>query len=457
MPLYAYVAVNEQGRSTTGTLPAANRAAAVDTLTGHGLFAVSIEENRAASASGTAVLTERPNRAAATPPRRPALTAPFAPQPVQAPAPHAGAAPAPSPDAGEQKGWRRLFHSQRVAQTNVESFSRELANLQSAGVSLSRSLQLLSRESSQPAARRQWQAVHDDVANGSSLAAALARWPKSFPPVHVAMVRAGETGGFLEVVLSQIADLRARERDLLGKVKAAMIYPAILATVAVCVLIFLMTFFIPRFSPIFEEFGQSLPALTRAIVLVSNGVRHYGLYAAGALVVGIIALRRLTAEGTGRRALERFILRVPGVGHVLARFALVRFCRMLGTLAGAGVPLITALRVAREAIGNQTLADAVNTAIEQVQQGTALARSLAECPTLFPPSVIEMIAVAEETGRLDSELVRLAGNYENDLDRRLRMLVAAIEPIILFIMAALIGTVVVGMLLPVFALQDLIQ
>jgi len=155
--------------------------------------------------------------------------------------------------------------------------------------------------------------------------------------------------------------------------------------------------------------------------------------------------------------MERAILRLPGLGRVVAHFALVRFCRMLGTLLGAGVPLITALRVAREAIGNQALADTVTQAVTDVQRGSALSRSLAGCRQLFPLAVVEMVAVAEESGRLDKELVRVAGAYEAELDRRLRMLVALAEPALLFIMAAVVGAVVIGMLLPVFTLQDLIR
>jgi type II secretory pathway component PulF len=167
--------------------------------------------------------------------------------------------------------------------------------------------------------------------------------------------------------------------------------------------------------------------------------------------------RRVLSSSAGRRGVERATLRVPGVGQVMGRFALVRFCRMLGTLLGAGVPLVTSLRVAREAIGNQTLADTVAGSIEQVQRGSALAASLATCGKLFPPSAVEMIAVAEQSGRLDKELVRLAAAYEDDLDRRLRMLVSLAEPALLFIMAAIVGTVVIGMLLPIFTLQDYIK
>jgi type II secretory pathway component PulF len=271
------------------------------------------------------------------------------------------------------------------------------------------------------------------------------------------MVRAGEAGGFLHVVLQQIADFRTREQELKGKVKAALVYPCVLAVLACAVLIFLLTFFIPRFSTLFAQFGGNLPFLTQVIVGASKWLTHYGVFIAIALIIiGVTSKRALTSE-SGKRFIERMTLKAPLIGKLSARFALVRFARMLGTLVGAGVPLVASLRVAREALGNQTLADSISHAIEEVQRGTALSRSLSVNALLFPPSVIEMIAVAEETGRLDKELIRLSGAYEAELDRGLRMLVALAEPALLFIMAGLIGTVVVGMLLPVFNLQDLIK
>jgi type II secretory pathway component PulF len=271
------------------------------------------------------------------------------------------------------------------------------------------------------------------------------------------MVRAGETGGFLDVVLGQIADFRSRERDLKSKVSGALVYPTVLVVLAACVLTFLLIWFIPRFSQIFAEFGATLPALTQGIIMASEITRKYGvLVIIGAALLVLVGRRALKSEA-GRRFLERTLLRVPALGRVLARFSLVRFCRMLGTLLGAGVSLVTALRVAREAIGNQTLSDAVNQSIEEVQQGKALARSLASCHQLFPATAIEMIAVAEESSRLDQELLRLAAAYEADLDRQLRMLVALVEPLLLFLMAAVVGTVVIGMLLPIFTLQEYIR
>jgi type II secretory pathway component PulF len=405
MPVFAYTALDAAGKNTSGDVPAVSRAAALDQLAGKGLIPVTLEE-----------------RAAAT------------------------AAPRVQAKAGGH-----------VTQADAESFIRELSNLLAGGVALSRALHILARETHHAAAKHQWTAIHDDVVGGTPLADAMNRWSKTFSPVQVAMVRAGEMGGFLDVVLSQIADFRSRERDLKGKVKGALVYPAVLAALSTCVLIFLLIYFIPRFAKIFLDFGAPLPAMTNVIIAISAAVLHYG----PVLLVGVVAVavlvNRLVKSEAGRRGLERAFLATPALGIVLGRFALVRFCRMLGTLLGAGVPMINALKVAREAIGNQTLSDAVNTSIEEVQRGSTLARSLAACPRLFPPSITEVIAVAEESGRLDQELLRLATANEAELDRRLRMLVALAEPAMLFIMAAIVGTVVIGMLLPVFTLQDYIH
>ena len=405
MPVFTYTALDSTGGTTSGSVSAEGRAAALRQVAAQGLQPVSVEEEREAP-----------------------------------------------PSEGTPRSWSR-----HVSQAAVEAFTRELANLLAAGVSLSRALHILSREASSGAAKRQWAAIHDDVVGGTALADALTRWPQTFPPVYVAMVRAGETGGFLDVVLEQIADFRAREQDLKGRVKAALVYPIVLAVLAIAVLTFLLTYFIPRFSGIFAEFGAALPGLTRAIVAASTLVTDYGLILVVAAALVVLGFRRIVGSEAGRRSVEQALLWLPGVGTVVARFALVRFCRMLGALVGAGVPLVSALRVAREAIGNQTLADAVTHAVDQVQRGAPLASSLASAARLFPPSVIEMVAVAEESSRLDKELARLAATYEGDLDRRLRMLVAMAEPALLFVMAGIIGTVVIGMLLPVFTLQELIR
>ncbi len=352
----------------------------------------------------------------------------------------------------------QMLHSRkRIGRRGLENFTRQLSSLLEAGISLSRALLICQREAASEAAAQKWGELNERVADGAALADAMAGSPDVFPRVYVAMVQAGEAGGFLSLVLAQIAEFQSREAELKSRVYSALIYPAILAFLAVAVLIFLLVFFIPRFQGIFSDFGGSLPLLTRMVVGASQVVSRYAPLAVLVVVVGALAIRRWLSTEAGRRQWEHGLLRAPILGALTARFAMVRFCRMLGTLVGAGVPLIQSLRVARESLGNQTLVDAVSDSIERVQQGEGLAESLEDCRELFPGSVIEMITVAEETGRLDGELVRQAEVAETELDRMLRATVALAEPLLLFIMAAFIGTIVIGMVLPIFTIQDLIN
>jgi type II secretory pathway component PulF len=290
-----------------------------------------------------------------------------------------------------------------------------------------------------------------------SLADSMSKSPETFPRVYTAMVQAGETGGFLDLVLAQIADFQSREKDLRAKVMAAMLYPAVLLTLALAVLVFLLTFFIPKFQVMFKGMGAALPLPTQVVLAASQILRSYGLVVlVGIVVIGSL-VRHWFASEKGRRVWEGLLLRIPIVGPLVAQFAMARFARMLGTLLGAGVPLVQALNVARKSIGNQILVDAVAQAIERVQQGGQLGASLAECKGLFPSSVVEMIAVAEESGKLDVELVRIANVTEGDLDRHLKTAVAFAEPLLLFFIAAFIGTIFISMVLPIFTMQEYIK
>jgi len=339
----------------------------------------------------------------------------------------------------------------------LENFTRLLSSLLAAGVPFSRALVILHREATVPAAKAKWKEIHDLVIDGMSLSDAMARSPETFPRVYVAMVEAGETGGFLDVVLAQIADFQAREKDIKSKVVSALTYPLILLVLAVGVLVFLMVFFIPRFQLIFKSFNADLPLLTQMIVQTSQAIRDYGLYVGGMALVAVFSLRTWFKSENGHRTWEGLVLRLPMVGPLLAQFAMARFTRMLGTLLGAGVPLISALNVARRSIGNQILVDAVSESIDRVKEGKALGTSLARNRALFPSAVIEMISVAEESGRLDAELLRIANVTEGDLDRELKTVVSLAEPIMLFLIAGLIGTIFIGMVYPIFSLTDHIK
>ena len=349
------------------------------------------------------------------------------------------------------------FGPKKVSAKELENFTRLLSSLLAAGVPLSRALVILQKEASSPVAKAQWKQVHDYVVDGLSLADAMAKSPETFPRVYVAMVEAGEAGGFLDVVLAQIAEFQSREKDLKSKVVTAMLYPCILLVLALAVLIALLTFFIPMLRNLFNSIHGSLPLLTKIIISASDLVRAYGLIVGGAAVVIFFLVRAWFVSAAGKRTWEGIILKTPLVGPLIAQFAMARFCRMLGTLIGAGVPLVHGLTVARRSIGNQILVDAVTEAIERVQQGGRLGQSLANCRVLFPGSVLEMISVAEESGKLDVELVRVAVVTEGDLDRNLKTAVALAEPLLLFLIAGFIGTIFIGMLLPVLTMSQNIK
>ncbi len=376
-----------------------------------------------------------------------------------APAPKAVAKPASKSDAPAPAGggMQLTLGGDRITPRILENFTRLLSSLLAAGVPLSRALVILMREAASPAAGAQWKQVHDLVVDGLSLAEAMGRSPKTFPRVYVAMVEAGETGGFLDVVLGQIADFQAREKEMRGKVMTALLYPVILLVLAIGVLVFLLVFFIPRFQGIFSGFGAELPLITQVIVGTSEVLRTWGILLLVALGVGGYSLRTWLVSEAGRRVWEGFILRAPVVGPLVAQFSMSRFCRMLGTLLGAGVPLVNALNVARRSIGNQILVDAVANSIERVKEGKQLGPSLGDCRDLFSGSTLEMISVAEESGRLDTELVRIANVTEGDLDRQLKTAVALAEPLMLFLIAGFIGFIFIGMVIPIFSLQDHIK
>jgi type II secretory pathway component PulF len=425
MPLFVYKALQNNGTLAEGQLEAGGRQEAFRQIESRGLRPVRV--------------TEQGNGHSRKPEPAPAKT-------------EERAKPAPASAPGSI-----TLGSKRISGRMLENFTRLLSSLLAAGVPLSRALVILIKEASTPVAQAKWKEIHDLVIDGMSLADAMAKSPETFPRVYVAMVEAGETGGFLDVVLGQIADFQAREKEMRSKVMTALLYPTILLVLALGVLIFLLVFFIPRFQAIFTGFGAELPLLTQMIVSTSDLLRSYGLILVLALAATAYMIRSWLVSEQGRRSWEGLILRAPVVGPLVAQFAMSRFCRMLGTLLGAGVPLINGLNVARRSIGNQVLVDAVSNSIERVKEGKQLGPSLGDCRTLFPGSVLEMIAVAEESGKLDHELVRIANVTEGDLDRQLKAAVAMAEPLMLFFIAGFIGTIFIGMVIPIFTLQDHIK
>jgi type IV pilus assembly protein PilC len=412
MPTFSYKALQPNGTIAEGVLDAPGRPDALRQIETLGLRPVNVSEKAGAASKSSA------------------------------------AAPA---------GFSFKFESKKISPKALENFTRLLSSLLAAGVPLSRALVILCKEASSPAVGAKWKEVLDLVIDGMSLAEAMAKSPETFPRVYIAMVEAGEAGGFLDVVLAQISEFQSRQKELKSKVMTAMIYPCILFCLATIVLTALLVFFVPMLQKVFNTIHGSLPLITVMVIGASNFMRSYGAFLIIGLVVTVVLLRTWFASEKGKRVWEGFILRVPLVGPLVAQFAMARFCRMLGTLLNAGVPLVQSLNVARRSIGNQILVDAVAQSIEGVQQGGRLGQSLAGCKILFSSSALEMISVAEESGKLDVELVRLAGVTENDLNRNLQTTVSFAEPLLLFFIASFIGIIFIGMLLPVLSMSQYIK
>jgi type II secretion system protein F len=407
MPQFAYKAKKDDGSVVSGTLQAENERSALDSLGRMGVFPLEIG-SRGEAAS-------------------PAAAAP---------------------------GKRRA--GGRVRSADVALFTRQLADLLKAGVPLNRALRTLAQQTSNGGLSEIIEAVEKDVTGGAALHEALAKHPKVFDGLFTSMVRAGETGGFLEEVLHRLALFIEKDQELKSRISSALAYPILLIVIGTFAIAFLMVFFIPRFSEIFKKMGGNLPVPTQIVMAVSSFFREsWALVFAG--VAGLLfALTRLSATLAGRRALDRLKLKIPVFGEVVRKGSVSRFARTLGTLLKSGVPILGALSIAREAMGNTVMMDDIDEASAGVKQGRGLAEILRKSRH-FPPMVIDMIAVGEEGGNLDEVLVNVADSFDREVDRAVRVFVSLFEPALLLFMAALVGFIVIAMLLPVFSLSSMIK
>lgn len=323
----------------------------------------------------------------------------------------------------------------------------QLADLLRAGVPLLRSLRLLGNRKSKPRLAMVFSGLADAVAEGEELAEAMSKSPRVFHRVHVAMVRAGEKGGFLEDVLDRLAGFVLGQAELRGKIMGSLIYPAVLIGVGVLVLGAVFGFLVPMFRPLFDSIEGGLPAITRLVFGVSDAVGVYGPLTALALAALAAAGWRLLKRADVRERLSIIKTRVPLLGPVIRSIAAARFCRMMGTLLGNGVPMIQAMQIAREASGNVLMERAIEAATESVRAGETLAEPLARSG-LFGDDVIEMISVAEQANNLDHVLLTIADTLEARLDRMLGALVKLVEPLMLLAIAGVVVVVAIGLLLP---------
>jgi general secretion pathway protein F/type IV pilus assembly protein PilC len=322
-------------------------------------------------------------------------------------------------------------------------------------VPLLRSLDILENQSTQPALSAVLREVRARVADGTTLADAISQHPNAFNELAVSMVRAGQEGGFLEDVLRRIATFSEYQEDLKAKVVGAMAYPAFLAIMGFLVVTGLIVFVVPQFEPIFGRLREkgSLPVLTSVLLATSHFLQSKGIILIAVAAVAIFLFKRWAATPTGRERLDLFRLMIPGAGTIYLNYAISRFTRILGTLLHNGIPILQALRIAKDSTGNKVLTDAIEKSAENITAGDSLTAPLAACK-YFPRDVVEMVSVGEESNSLETVLINIADGLDKRTSRNLDLFVRLLEPMMLLVMAVITLLVVAGLMLPVFKMGE---
>jgi type IV pilus assembly protein PilC len=337
----------------------------------------------------------------------------------------------------------------------LTTFTRQLATLIDAGLPLLRGLRVLEKQERNQTLRRILDELALSIEGGSTFSEALAQHPKVFNRLFVNMVKAGELGGVLEVVLNRLAEFMEKAQKIKGKVIAAMFYPVAVLVVAVAILGVLMVLVIPKFREVFEGLGEGrpLPAFTVFVLSVSETVKNHFVVTVLSIVAVFIVFRLLLKTQAGRRVWDKFKLKVPAMGPVISKVAIARFTRTLGTLVSSGVPILQALTIVKETAGNVIVANAISDVHESVKEGETITAPL-EASGVFPPMVISMVDVGEQTGALPEMLLKIADNYDDEVDNAVSAMTSLLEPIMIVCLAVIVGSIVIAMFLPLIDLMN---
>lgn len=347
-----------------------------------------------------------------------------------------------------------LFTKRKVNQQQLLQFTRELGALLAAGLPLDRSLSILGGLVEGGELSKVVRSLVEAVRAGKSLAVSMGEHPEVFPKIYVNMIRAGEAGGILESVLRYLTEYMESTLALKEDIKSALIYPLILATAAGISLIVLFVFVIPKFAAIFRDNGKALPWITKVVIGFSQFLADYGWISLVVLCAAVIGALFYVRSAEGRSEWDRLSLRSPLIGDLLRKFETARFSRTLAALLKGGVPLLEALGTVQGVVGNRLLARAISQVQARVREGKGMARPLGDSG-LFPPLALNMIAVGEETGKLESMLAEVAGYYDQEVKRSTKRMMALLEPALILAMGLIIGIVVISMLLAIFSINDL--
>ena len=341
------------------------------------------------------------------------------------------------------------FLQGRIKTKVLTQFTRQLATLVNAGLPLMRGIEVLKRQMKDPQMSEALNGISETIASGGTFSEALTAYPKIFDNLYINMVKAGEAGGVLEVVLGRLAEFAEKAEKIKNKVKGAMIYPIVVLVAAIGITAFLLVAVIPKFQQVFNDMlgGAALPAVTEMVIHASEFVQHNGLQIA-LVVVALIVLKKVVGKTEkGAYFFDALSLKMPVTGTLAQRSAVSKFTRTLGTLLSSGVPILQSLTITRDTTGNRVLTNAIQQVHDSVKEGESMTQPLSQCK-VFPPMVVSMVEVGEETGALADMLTRIANTYDDEVDNAVAGMTAAIEPALIIVLAVVVGTIVIAMFLP---------
>jgi len=417
MPVYEYTALDKAGKSKTGIIDADSAVAARHKLRGTGIFPVEVKETAAR----------------------------------------------PKDQPSGQVTVSTLF--KRIRPGEISVVTRQLSTLLGAGITLVSALEALITQVANPLLKKIMAQIKESVNEGNSLAFSyegnslafsLSQHPKVFSQIYINMVRAGEASGSLDLVLDRLAEYSEHQQALRGRVKAALAYPVFMFFIGTLVLLFLVTVVVPQITKVFSDMHQTLPLPTLILINVSDFLKSFWWLLLASLVVAIILLKQFRKSPRGSYIWDEIKIRVPIFGSISLRLAIARFGRTLGNLLDSGVPLLTAMEIVRNIVNNVLISDVIDKAMDEIQAGKSLAAPLSRS-TWFPPMAIQMISVGEQSGELEKMLNKIADIYEREAESQITVMTSMLEPVMILVMALVVGFMLISILLPIFEMNQLIK
>lgn len=428
MPKFNYVALDSRGAESTGVIEAASANDAISQLRQSNYFPTSVvEEGKGARKS-------------------------------------AGKKPEKSAAAGSGMGSKKielkfeLFKKETVKSKILMIFTRQLATLIDAGLPLLRGLTVLHKQERDPVLKRTINALADSVQGGNTFSESLAQHPKIFNKLYINMVKAGELGGVLELVLNRLAEFQEKAQKIANKVKSAMAYPMIVLVIAILIMWFLLVFIVPKFEAIFNDMlaGKPLPEITQFVMGLSKVMQDNFFEIVGGVVALVVVYNVVSRNPKGRVMLDRVNLKMPLLGDLIRKSAISRFTRTLGTLVESGVPILQALNITKDTAGNAVISEAIMKVHDAVKEGESIVAPL-EASGVFPPLVISMIDVGEETGQLPNMLLKIADVFDDEVDNAVAGLTSMLEPMMIVFLAIIVGGIVIALFMPLISIIEEMQ